>query len=285
VPGGSAQRARAAGAMAAAAQAPWRRERGFASRSEPARQRARWGAARAVARFPGHAHAWQAVLAALPNHGPVWCPWLPGHGPAARLHRRPGRLRCWRWPTALPAGAVLAGYSMGARLALAAALQPGTGAARHAAGRRPRRVGDGGRARRARGAGRAARKLPCAPALTVVRRRLGSHAALRHAACPAVKQAQAQQRQARLAHDAQALAWAFEVAGLACMPDLRAAVAARGSPALAHRCAGHTLHRAGRVARAPALGHHRSVAGAGHNLLLEAPADVAASLAACMEKA
>ena len=33
--------------------------------------------------FLGTPHAWQGVLAALSNHGPVWCPWLPGHGPAA----------------------------------------------------------------------------------------------------------------------------------------------------------------------------------------------------------
>jgi len=95
-----------------------------------------------------------------------------------------------------------------------------------------------------------------------------------------------QQRQARLAHDAQALAWSFEVAGLACMPDLRAAVASARQPLRWLTGALDTRF----TALAASLVHppwvtHRRVAGAGHNLLLEAPADVAASLAAFMEKA
>ncbi|MBL0298838.1 MAG: hypothetical protein IPQ21_17180 [Betaproteobacteria bacterium] len=32
--------------------------------------------------FLGAPSAWDAVLAALPNHGPVWCPWLPKPRPA-----------------------------------------------------------------------------------------------------------------------------------------------------------------------------------------------------------
>jgi 2-succinyl-6-hydroxy-2,4-cyclohexadiene-1-carboxylate synthase len=90
---------------------------------------------------------------------------------------------------------------------------------------------------------------------------------------------QARQRAARLAHDPAALAWAFDVAGLAQMPDLRPAVAAATQP-LRFITGGldpRFSALAASLARPPCV-THRVVPGAGHNLLLEAPADVAASL-------
>ncbi len=95
---------------------------------------------------------------------------------------------------------------------------------------------------------------------------------------------QARQRTARLAHDPQALAWAFEVAGLAQMPDLRAAAAAARQPLHFLTGALDTRFRqlAASLARPPWV-HHCSAPGAGHNLLLEAPAAVAASLLDLME--
>ena len=89
-------------------------------------------------------------------------------------------------------------------------------------------------------------------------------------------QQQARQRAARLAHDPQALAWGFEIGGLAQMPDLRPAEAAARQPlcfltgALDERFSA----LAASLVRAPWI-THRQVAGAGHNLLLETPAEVA----------
>lgn len=234
--------------------------------------------------FLGTPGAWDAVLAALPRHGPAWCPWLPGHGPA------PPMPRTWDETVqaiadALPAGAVLAGYSLGARLALAATLRrPGHARATllvgghvgpaSAAERAERALLDAGRAAALRKGG--------LDAFVTAWEALPLFASQR-ALPPALL---AQQRAARVAHDAQALAWAFEVAGLACMPDLRPLVAATRQPlafltgALDDRFA--ALGAA--LARPPWVGH-RSVPGAGHNLLLEAPAAVAASLVEWMETA
>lgn len=234
--------------------------------------------------FLGGPTAWQAVLAALPSHGPVWCPWLPGHGPALAA---PGdwTSTVQRLTEALAPGAVLAGYSMGARLALGAALLPGhslratllvgghVGLAT-AAEREARAAQDAARAAalRSQGLERFVQAWEAQPLFETQR------------ALP--EALQAQQRQVRLAHEAQALAWAFEVGGLACMPDLRPAVAAARQPLLWLTGARDTRFTAlaASLVRPPWV-THRVVAGAGHNLLLEAPADVAASLAACMEKA
>jgi len=234
--------------------------------------------------FLGSPSAWDPVLAALPHHGPVWCPWLPGHGSGPSLPLS--------WDAAsraladtLPEGGLLAAYSMGARLALAATLQ------------QPERVRAtllvGGHVGLASAAERAERKALDTERAAELRR--GDLATFVDAweALPLFSSqrvlpsaAQSQQRAARLAHDTQALAWSFDVAGLACMPDLRPAVAAARQPlvfltgALDTRFAtlGASLER-------PPWVRHRSVPGAGHNLLLEAPAAVAASLADLMELA
>jgi 2-succinyl-6-hydroxy-2,4-cyclohexadiene-1-carboxylate synthase len=234
--------------------------------------------------FLGTPEAWRAVLAVLPHHGPVWCPWLPGHGPA------PAAPADWaatvqQLAAALPAGAVLAGYSMGARLALGAALEPGT-ALRGT-------VLVGGHVGLATATERAERAAQDALRASALRTQplpsfIDAWEALplfaTQGALP--QAARAQQRQARLAHDAQALAWSFDVAGLARMPDLRPTVAAARQPLrwLTGELDTRFTALAASLVRLPWV-THRVVPGAGHNLLLEAPADVAASLAACMEKA
>jgi 2-succinyl-6-hydroxy-2,4-cyclohexadiene-1-carboxylate synthase len=232
--------------------------------------------------FLGAPSAWNAVLAALPSHGPVWCPWLPGHGPAAPAPATWDETVLTLADT-LPAGAVLAGYSLGARLALAATLQ------------RPGRVRAtllvGGHVGPASAAERAERAALDARRGAALRR--GDLAAFVDAweALPLFATqrtqppaAQAQQRAARLAHDALALAWSFEVAGLAGMPDLRQAVAAARQRLVFLTGALDTRFAAlGESLARPPWVHHRSVPGAGHNLLLEAPAAVAASLADLME--
>jgi len=234
--------------------------------------------------FLGTPDAWQAVLAALPQHGPVWCPWLPGHGPA------PAAPADWATAVqalaaALPVGAVLAGYSMGARLALGAALEPGT--ALHGTLLIGGHVGLATAAERAERASQDATRsgaLRSQPLAKFVDAWEAQPLFATQRSLP--EAAQARQREARLVHDAHALAWSFDVAGLAQMPDLRAAVAAAQQPL--HWLTGAQDTRftalAASLVRPPWV-THRAVAGAGHNLLLEAPADVAASLAACMEKA
>jgi len=231
--------------------------------------------------FLGAPAAWDEVLAALPQHGPAWCPWLPGHGPA------PPTPASWdaavqALAAALPAGAVLAGYSLGARLALDAALRSA-----------PRLCGTllvGGhvgladaaeRAERARVDARRAAALRAGPLPAFVAdwEALPLFATQRE--LPAALQAR--QRAARLAHDPQALAWAFDVTGLACMPDLRPALAAARQPICF--LTGALDPRFGALAASqarPPWITHRQVDGAGHNLLLEAPAAVAAALASCM---
>lgn len=234
--------------------------------------------------FLGTPHAWRAVLAALPDHGPVWCPWLPGHGPAAAAPAT-WAAAVQQLAAALPAGAVLAGYSMGARLALGAALEPGTVL------RGTLLVGGHvGLATAAERAERAAQDAQRASALRTqpLTSFIDAWEALPLFATQRVlpQVARDRQRQARLAHDAQALAWSFEVAGLACMPDLRAAVAGAQQPLrwLTGALDTRFTELAASLVRPPWV-THRIVAGAGHNLLLEAPADVAASLAAFVEKA
>jgi 2-succinyl-6-hydroxy-2,4-cyclohexadiene-1-carboxylate synthase len=233
--------------------------------------------------FLGSPAAWDAVLAALPQHGPAWCPWLPGHGPALTLPDS-WDAAVQALAEALPSGAVLAGYSMGARLALAVALRsPGRVRATLLVG------GHVGLATAAERSARAALDAQRAAAL-----RSGPLPAFvddwealplfaTQRALPAALQAQ--QRAVRLAHGAQALAWSFDVAGLAQMPDLRPAVAAARQRICFLSGALDTPFTAlaASLARPPWLTHH-SVPGAGHNLLLEAPAAVAASLACCMEK-
>ncbi len=228
--------------------------------------------------FLGAPSSWQAALDALPHHGPAWCPWLPGHGPAAPWPSRWGAT-VQALATALPVGAVLAGYSMGARLALAAALQPGTTLRAT--------VLVGGHVGLATAAEREARAALDARRATALRR--GNLAdfvadweaqalfASQHNLPAALRE---QQRAQRLAHDAPALAWAFDVAGLACMPDLRLQVAAARQPL--RFLSGALDARFGALAAAlvrPPWITHVVVPGAGHNLLLEAPAAVAAALA------
>ena len=97
---------------------------------------------------------------------------------------------------------------------------------------------------------------------------------------------QARQRAARLAHDPQALAWAFEVAGLA--QHARPAAGGRRRDAAAAvfltGALDDALHGAWRPRWRGRPGSGIAVvSGAGHNLLLEAPAAVAASLLDLME--
>jgi 2-succinyl-6-hydroxy-2,4-cyclohexadiene-1-carboxylate synthase len=231
--------------------------------------------------FLGSPAAWDAVLAALADHGPVIAPWLPGHGPAAPAPARFDEA-AQAIADALPQGAVLAGYSLGARLALAATLRrPGIARATLLIGGHVGLADPVERAERAAlDARRAAALRADLAAFVADWEALPLFATQR--TLPAALQAR--QRAARLAHDPQALAWAFEVAGLAQMPDLRGAVAGARQPLCF--LTGALDARFGALAASlvrPPWVTHRLVPDAGHNLLLEAPAAIAGSIADWME--
>jgi 2-succinyl-6-hydroxy-2,4-cyclohexadiene-1-carboxylate synthase len=229
--------------------------------------------------FLGSPEAWEPVLAALPDHGGAWCPWLPGHGPATpepkSFDEAAGAIA-----EELAEGAILAGYSLGARLALAATLRrPGHARATLLIGGHVGLADARERAARAELDARRAAMLRAGdlPAFVAAWEALP----LFETQCSLPAALQARQRAIRHAHDAQALVWALEVAGLAQMPDLRAAVAEARQPL--DFMTGALDTRFGALAdslvRHPWV-THRVVPGAGHNLLLEAPEAVAAVLAA-----
>jgi 2-succinyl-6-hydroxy-2,4-cyclohexadiene-1-carboxylate synthase len=232
--------------------------------------------------FLGAPSSWDDVLDALPSHGPAWCPWLPGHGPAApqpsHWHECVDALA-----TTLPEGALIAGYSLGARLALAATLQRGD--AVRAALLVGGHVGPADATERAQRAALDAQRaaaLRAGPlgAFVTDWEALPLFASQRRLSAST----QARQRAVRLAHDPHALAWAFEVAGLARMPDLRTPVARARVPLWFLTGALDT--RFGALAasqvRPPWVAHH-VVPGAGHNLLLEAATSVASVLLGLIE--
>ncbi|HEX7437591.1 MAG TPA: alpha/beta fold hydrolase [Caldimonas sp.] len=231
--------------------------------------------------FLGAPAAWDAALAALPQHGSVWCPWLPGHGPAPA---EPAHFDAAAQALAdvLPEGAILAGYSLGARLALAATLRrPGHVRATLLIGGHVGLANDAERLDRAALDAQRAAVLRAGDLATFVAAWEALPLFATQRALPVALQAR--QRAARLAHDPHALAWAFEVAGLAQMPDLRSAVGAARQPLCF--LTGALDARFGALADSlvrPPWVTHRIVPHAGHNLLLEAPAGVAAALAALM---
>jgi 2-succinyl-6-hydroxy-2,4-cyclohexadiene-1-carboxylate synthase len=234
--------------------------------------------------FLGTPRAWDDVLAALPHHGPVWCPWLPGHGPVPPLPAT-WDATAQALADALPAGCMLAGYSMGARLALAATLRrPSAARATLLVGGHVGPANDHERAERAPVDAERAAALHGGDLAAFVATWEGMPLFATQRALPAAQQAR--QRAARVAHDPRALAWSFDVAGLSRMPDLRPAVAA--TQQRLHFLTGALDNRF--AVLGAALAHppevtHASVPGAGHNLLLEAPAAVAASLTDLMEMA
>ncbi|BBF94053.1 alpha/beta fold hydrolase [Blastochloris tepida] len=235
--------------------------------------------------FLGSPAAWDDVLSALPDHGEAWCPWLPGHGPAAPTPASFEATADWI-AAALPKGAILAGYSLGARLALGAALAPL--AARPDAPRATLLVS--GHVGLATQQERVERDALDAKRTADLRRDLASFVAAWETLPLFASQQRlpaetlGHQRAARLAHDPESLAWAFEVAGLARMPDYRAAIAASRRPLCFLTGARDTRFSALAAALVrPPVVTHDTIAEAGHNLLLEAPAAVAAALRHLME--
>ncbi|MCB9736670.1 MAG: alpha/beta fold hydrolase [Deltaproteobacteria bacterium] len=232
--------------------------------------------------FSGAPELWAEVRAALDPAIPISAPTLPGHGgrpfPAAD-----GVAAIWRScarAVAPETPAIWVGYSLGARIALAALDAC------------PERVlglvligGHPGLRTDAERDARAAWEAPHAACLGGGD--LGAFVAAwerepifaSQAALPArVRDAQ---RRVRAAHDPAGLAAAFTGLALSAMPDRRALLAAAGVPVtLVHGAldARYAALHAELAALAPVA--VRAVPGAGHNVPLEAPAALAALLTA-----
>jgi 2-succinyl-6-hydroxy-2,4-cyclohexadiene-1-carboxylate synthase len=233
--------------------------------------------------FLGSPAGWDEVLAALPDHGEAWCPWLPGHGPAAA---KPGSFAATaEWiANSLPEHTILAGYSLGARLALGAMLAAPPATAPRATLLVSGHVGLSDPKEKAE------RLALDAERASVLRHDFAAFVDAWEALPLFATQRDlppetlARQRAARLAHHPDRLAWGLEAASLANMPDMRAAIAATSRPLCF--VTGARDRRFSALAAAvvrPPWVTHDIVDGAGHNLLLEAPAAVAAALIRLME--
>ncbi len=231
--------------------------------------------------YLGRPGGWSAAMEAL---GAVSTstelPDLPGHGPSPWLPRAQGFFGIVdELAERLPPRFHLAGYSMGARVALALALRhPKRVAAALLIGPNPGLVDEASRAERARWEEAQAVRLEHdgVAAFAEEWARLPLFASQRHLP-PALL---ARQQSERLEQTAAGAAWAMRHLGLAAMPSLwpllrRAEVPLRYlagalEPACEQRC---------REAAALSEGAtFRALPGAGHNLLLEAPAVVAEEL-------
>lgn len=233
--------------------------------------------------FTGAPGSWSPVLDRVQLDPPPLVPTLVGHG-------RDGQLgdsesfesevsRLVAAASRIDRPRLLCGYSMGARVALGiltrrpqlfdGALLIGvhSGLTDEAA-RQERREADASRARLLRGQGLAAfvaawEELPLFASQGDVSR-----------------EARAEQRSIRLAHDAEGLARSLEVLGLAEMPDYRVAMGALEMPITL--MSGSLDAKFSGIASALAEEHahidEEIVDRVGHNVVLEAPAAVAAAL-------
>lgn len=222
--------------------------------------------------FAGAPQAWDRVLAALTIQAHPYAPWLPLHGPnpveavdwedAARVLAAPVRTR----------GAWWVGYSMGARMAMAVAascpdavrglvLIGGNPGLRSDAEREARRAWERTWADRLRD-GSLSEFFAQWSAMPLFASQRAVDERLRE-----------QQTRWRLGHDRRSLARAFETFALSGMPDFRPALAALRKPVILLAGDGDAKYcDLGRATAA--LAEHmtfRSVPGAGHNPLLEAP--------------
>lgn len=229
--------------------------------------------------FLGAPQAWDEVAATLGEGDlSLRCPWLPGHGeePPIRAGSFDAIIEALgeRW---LATGrTVLVGYSMGARIALALA-------ARFPA--RVRAVLAIGAHTGITSATERAERLAWERGLVADLASRGLEAFVRgwealplfatQQALPAP--ARERQRRMRLAHEAEAIAWAVESLGAGVMPPLLGALAEGGVPVVF--AVGSLDRRAVAVAREAMGVLPRAqvvvVPDAGHNLVLEAPSVIA----------
>lgn len=226
--------------------------------------------------FLGAPAQWEGARA---GEGEAW--WMPGHGPSPRV--QPWVQRGAGFEEVIDALApwttgrrVLVGYSLGARLALSLALRhPGELRAVVLVGGTPGIEDEGERAARA--------EADDALAASVAREGLEAFVE-RWEALPlfatqreVAPEALAGQRAWRTAHRPEAIAWALSTLSTGRMPPLWEALA--GAPFAVHAVTGERDEKFTRIAEEMVrrgggrVVHHR-VEGAGHNVVLEAPAAV-----------
>lgn len=233
--------------------------------------------------FSGSPRSWDAVLAACELDQDPLRPALLGHGPdwrnAAARSFDEEIARLASMALSLESPRCVCGYSMGARVALGMLVRrPGLFDAAVLIGVHPgladeearskRREVDAGRARLLRADGVSA-FVAAWEGLPLFESQLGLP-----------KDALDAQREIRLGHDAEGLARALEVLGLAEMSDYRDALARTEARVLL--MAGARDSKFSALALDLSGGHpfieSALVAGAGHNVVLEAPGAVAAAL-------
>jgi 2-succinyl-6-hydroxy-2,4-cyclohexadiene-1-carboxylate synthase len=239
--------------------------------------------------FAGAPAAWGAVASAIGGRALVAAPWLPGHDPlpgwfgggtfedaADAIARALPALHSGPWH--------LLGYSLGGRLGLAmvlrhpdlfasACLVGASAGLRSEEERRARRESDAGWARLLRERGLAA-FLAAWEGQPLFAGQRGLPAAMLEA-----------QRSWREGLDAEGLARSLEWLGLGEMPDLWPALAQVRVPVLfvAGARDGKFASLAGAMAAAIPGAEARLVAGAGHNVVLEAPEALAGMLLSLIE--
>jgi 2-succinyl-6-hydroxy-2,4-cyclohexadiene-1-carboxylate synthase len=233
--------------------------------------------------FTGSAASWDQALLGVPPRVTLR-PALLGHAPETERTRKVSTFadEMARLADLLPPGPVhLAGYSLGARLALALALG------------HPARVARltlvSGQPGLATEAERAARRLADARWCTLLETR-GIEAFVAEWEAQPLFATQAslpdaereRHRQGRLTHDPLGLARSLRVTGLGEMPDLLPGLGALGIPVtlLAGELDAKFAALAGRMAAALQLSSVVLAPGAGHDVLLEAPGVVRAALLA-----
>ena len=234
--------------------------------------------------FAGAPESFDELAARLPADRRVVAFALPGHDPAAPIDPRGGfegaASRLAAAVAALGRGVTLCGYSLGARLALAAALlRPEIAAEIVLVGANPGLADPAARAARAAWDAEWAARLRAEgiEAFVAAWEALPLFAAQR----TLPDETRAAQRALRLAHDAAALAAAMETLGLAAMPDYAPRLAELAAPTTLVVGGLDAKFRALAAAAAPSLRRGRFVVvpGVGHNVVLEAPASLAALLA------
>ncbi len=232
--------------------------------------------------FTGRSASWDAVVAALPGIRPVLAPDLPGHGDAASsaagFDEAVDELAATVAASA-PRGWHVAGYSMGGRVALAllirhprlfdsAVLMGASPGLADAASRRQRREEDARWAERLRRRGMAPflRDWERVPVLATGDRLDAATLA--------------RQREVRASNRPDGLAFAMETLGLGAMPDLWPRLAGVAVPVtlMVGELDAKFRDIAGRMAAELPRSRIERVAGAGHNVVLEAPHRVAAGI-------
>jgi 2-succinyl-6-hydroxy-2,4-cyclohexadiene-1-carboxylate synthase len=232
--------------------------------------------------FLGQPAAWMPVVERLTVPGPIALARLPGHGARPFVPEQAGFVEVVDLlADALPFDepAWVAGYSMGGRLALAIALRrPERVRGALLVGASPGLRTETERAARARWDEEQAARVERLGVARFVDAWEALPLFASQAALPA--EVLARQRRERCEHEPAAIAWAMRALGLGRMPPLWDALAGARVPivALAGALDAKLAAVAGEMARTTARARRLVVPGAGHNVVLEAPSELARTL-------